>query len=51
LYQLHYFDSSSKPSLTLALKKEGLDFIGKAHSGVDDAINLALLYQKIFIKS
>jgi inhibitor of KinA sporulation pathway (predicted exonuclease) len=31
-------------SLGKALKREGLEFIGEPHSGIDDAYNTALLY-------
>lgn len=45
LYSLKKGDSK-KWNLENALKEEGLCFIGKAHSGVDDAFNTARLFVK-----
>ena len=38
--------NNKKWNLEKALKKEGLEFIGNAHSGVDDAVNTARLFIK-----
>lgn len=46
LYMISIRLGNKRMDFSKALKNEGLEFIGRAHSGADDAYNLARLVQK-----